>query len=157
MEGAGGGLIGDAEEFLDIAVVLEDEVGVGLGGLDVLLVHAADGDEILVDEGFDGAAAFADVAAGAAEAAQVHGGVDINLEVHQGAGAGIPQGEQTFEENYGSGRNDLHVGSAGVGLEVVDGFLDGFAGQQAMEVHEDQVVLDGGGLVVIESGAFGGG
>ena len=131
---------------------------VGGGGQDVAVGHGAGGGFELVADRLLGAAAFEDVAVNTTDEAEVVGGVDEDAEVVEGAEFGIVEGEDAFDEEGGAGLNGLGVGGdAGVGGEVVDGALDGVTGGECAEVLDEEIVLDGVGVVEVLQSALGGG
>ena len=67
----------------EVAVAWHDEVRVFAGGFDISLVHGARGCEVLMDDGFGGATAFIDVAADAANQANVGRDIYENFQVEE--------------------------------------------------------------------------
>ena len=83
-------------------------------------------------DGFFGAAAFAHVAMDAAGEADVGWGVDVDGEGVEGQQLCVMQCEDAFDEDVLRGSEGLElVGDPGVGGEIVDRALDGFAGGDA--------------------------
>ena len=128
----------------------DDDIGVALGGFDELQVHGADGGEVLVDDHFGGAAALFDVALEAADEADVGIGVDEDLDIEQGAQFGVAEDEDALDHDDGFGRDALDAVGAGVGLEVVDGQVDGLPGFELEDVADEEGGVERVGVVEVD-------
>ena len=128
----------------------DGEGGMGLGGKDVALGHGADGGFVLfADAGF-GAASFVHVAVDAAREADVGRGVYVNGEMVEREEIGVVEGEDAFDDDHGAGCDGGEgFGHAGVGLEVVDGALNGVSLGEGAEVGDEKLGLEGVGVVKV--------
>lgn len=114
-----------------------------------------EGSELLADAGL-GAATLADVAVDATGETHRLGSLDEDGEIEEGAELGEVEGEDAFDDEDGSGVGALGtVGDAGVGAEVVGGEVDRAAFDEAVEVLQEEVDLEGVRVVEVACGAFG--
>ncbi len=121
----------------------DGEGGVGFGGYDVELGHGPGSGFPLGVNACFGAAAFAHVAVDAAVKADLVGGVDVDGEAVEGQELGVMEGEDTLDDDDAfRGDGFEGFGDAGVGLEVVDGAVDGLARGEAAEVLDEEFAFE---------------
>ena len=124
--------------------------GVGLGGEDVHFRHGSGCGFELGYDGFFGAAAFAHIAIDAAVEANFVGGIDVDAEVVERDELGVVEGEDAFDEDDAGGVDEVEgVGDAGVAGEVVYRALDGEAFGERADVGDDELGLEGVGVVEV--------
>ena len=96
---------------------------------------------------------FGDIAPQAASQAFAIRGIHVDLQVEQIANFRMVQRQDPFENQERTRGHQAGGGVARVAVEAIDGLFDGLAGAQAGEVFEEQVPIDGAGMVVVEPGA----
>ena len=128
------------------------DVRVFPGGLHIHLVHGLHGGEILLRHGLEGAPALLHVPQAAAEDALVRIRLHEDLDIEH-----IPQGgilkDQDALHHDDPGGEDLHRPVGAVVVRVgVDRALDGPARLQLLQVPDQQIGVEGVGVVVVDSG-----
>ncbi len=106
------------------------------------------GPELLADTLF-GAAALADIACDAAEKADLVWGLHVDGDRIERLQLGVVQGENAFHDDYAGRRDGVETVGARVGLEVVDGALDGLAVGEFADVFDDEFRFEGVGVVEV--------
>src|SRR5690606_16740450 len=102
----------------------------------------------------EGAAAVLEVAADAAEDADVGGGVDEELQIDLRAQALVDEDEDAFDDDDRPGLDRDRLLAAAVGLEVVDRHRDGLAGLEPLDVLDQELGLERVGVVEVQLAAL---
>lgn len=96
------------------------------------------------------AASFSGVAVDAAGEADVVRGVYVDGEVEERAQVGVVEGEDAFDDDEGVWGDFVEgAGDAGVGAEVVNGPPDGVAVGERADVGDEELGLEGVGVVKV--------
>jgi hypothetical protein len=126
-----------------------DKIGVAGGWLDVKFVAGAGVGFVAFEDDVEGVAALGSVAADTAEEAEVGGGIDEDFEVKGAAEAGVGEDEEAFDEDDGSGRDEIGFGGAAGDIKAVAGDGDGAAGAEFAEVAEEEGGFEGVGRIEV--------
>ena len=137
-----------------LAAVGDDDVRIALAGLDEGLVHGLDRGAVLGDDAVQRAAALLDVPQDAAEDALVGVGVHIDLIIEQLAQFRLGQGQNALHDEDGGGFDVLHFAAAVVVGVVVNRAVDGAARLQLPQMLDEQVIIKGIWMVVVQLAAL---
>ena len=132
----------------------DDDVGVRLRGLHEFHVHGADGALILLHHRLHGASAFIDVSQQTADKADVRGRVHIELDVHHIPQTLVRKDQDALHQDHGAGQHAAHLLAADVPRKVVDGRVHRLTLHQQIDVFDEQVVVEGVGMVVVQVDSF---
>ena len=137
-----------------LAAVGHDDVRVPLAGLHKGLVHGFDRGEVLVDDAVQRAAPLFDVPQDAAEDALIGVSVHINFVVEQLAQLRLHKGQDALHDEDGGGLDVLYLVAAVVVGVIVHRAVDGTARFQLLQVVDQQGVVKGIRVVVVQLAAF---
>lgn len=119
-----------------------EDIGKLPAWLDELFVHGTNGELILFSDRCDRAATFLNVAKGSAKKSEVRRCIDEDFQPQPVADLGNGEQQDAFHEQYRS-RLDFDDGrDAMMCPEVVDGLLNGPAGEQRIEVLDEQLIIE---------------
>jgi hypothetical protein len=105
-------------------------------------------------DGFDGAAAFVDIAEGSAEQPEIGGGIDEDFELDTAADFGHGEQEDAFDQEYRLWVQRDDGAESGVSCEIIDRLLNGDAAAEQIEMFDEQQIIEGIGVIPI-AGAVG--
>ena len=137
-----------------LAAVGHDDVRVPLTGLHKGLVHGFDRGEVLVDDAVQRAAPLFDVPQDAAEDALIGVGIHINFVVEQLAQLRLHKGQDALHDEDGGGLDVLYLVAAVVVGVIVHRAVDGAACFQLLQVVDQQGVIKGVRVVVVQFAAL---
>ena len=128
----------------------EDDVGSAFCGFDELLVHGFHESLVVTQHVFPGASTLCNVAADDTNQALVAIGINKHLDVHALAQLLVDQHHDAFHDDD-LGR--MHIDNllrAGAGHIGVDGHWDGLTFLETIKMVDEQVPLDGIGVVEVD-------
>src|SRR5699024_9815670 len=127
-----------------------DDIGVAFGGFDVEFVHRLDRVQVLVLDRLQGPPAVDDIAFDPSQQAHIGVGVDEELDVEQSADPRLGEDEDALDDDHPGGFDQGRCVAAVVDREVVDGAFDRSAGPQRGEVVDEEIVVEGVEVVVVD-------
>lgn len=144
---------------LDEAVVragrsINHKVGIHSRGLNVPVVHGPNCLQVLRDHGVHGPSSFHQISLQAADEAEVRIRIDVDFQAHERTDSRIPQGKEAFDNNDRSWLDHVDFAAAGMSREQVAGLFDALSTQQLLQVTEEQIVIDGVRLVIVNPSPF---
>ena len=128
----------------------QDDVSGALGGFDELLVHRFHKGLVVSQHILPGTATLGDVAADDTHQALVTVGVDKHLDVHALAQFLVDQHHDALNDDDLGGMHIDDLLRTGAGDIGIDGHGDGLAVFEAVEMVDEQVPLDGIGMVEVD-------
>lgn len=131
-----------------------DDVGVAFGRFDKFHVHRANGAQVLLDDGFSGAAALAHIAAHAADEAEIGVGVHKDFNVQEIAKRRIFKDENAFHDQRGARFEVNGRRHTAMLREIIDGPLNSVAFAQGLYMADEQRCIERIGVIEILLGAF---
>ena len=137
-----------------LAAVGHDDVGVALAGLHKSFMHGLDGGQVLLDHAVQTAAPLLDVPHQTAQDALVGVGVHKDLVVEHGAQLRLHKGQDALHDQHRSGFDVLHLVAAVMVGVVVYRAVDGAPGLQLLQVIDEQGVVKGVRVVVVQLAAL---
>src|SRR5664280_1371634 len=131
-----------------------DEVRVSLGGFHKLEMHRPDDVHVLRHHGLDRAAPLARVPQEAADEPDVGIRVDVELDVQQVAQRRVLQHQDTLEDDDGLRFDVVGPELAFIASVTIHGHINRLATGQTLEMFDQQIIVIGTGMVVIDAALF---
>lgn len=129
---------------------VDDDVRVDPGGLHVEVMHGLYGGEVLIDDVFDLPAPLLGVPQHPSEDSLVRIRIHEDLDVHQVPEALVVKGQDPLQEDDPLGLDPYRgLGPVVIGIVIGRGD-DGFPRLQLLKVLEQQVRIEGVGMIVVE-------
>src|SRR5450830_1135842 len=128
-----------------------DEVRISLGRLHKLEMHRPDDVHVLRNDGFDRTAPLARVPQEAADKPDVSVRVDVELDVQQVAQRRVLQHQDTLEDDDGLRFDVVGPRLAIIASIAVNGHVDRFAAYQTLKMVDEQVVVIGAGVIIVDA------